>query len=363
MIPKVRTWVWLTLILTAPLNAADDERADDERADGHQWRIEAADCNYLVPVHKRDESGDQGQPVEMLRLRAAAGTYIYARHPVAHARLIDDLQLSVWIESDRRGLQVFGRIVLPDAIDPETGRRATMLVAGETYETVGRWQQLWLREIPSKVERQVRVLRARLRQPVDTRTAYLDSIVVNVYGGPGTTQVRLGQSELTGNLPPDESTQAVVTPVGYDRPDRTLAPPPQGRAGRLIVEGRPFFPRVIEYRGEPFALLRELGFNTICLERPPTADQRRQARQHGLWIIAPPPTADLSPAVEDERILGWLCGENLAFDKLPDHYLDRLRRHDPHRRPLIASVQSDQWRASRELDIVLRPTRTVGVKL
>ena len=214
--------------------------------------------------------------------------------------------------------------------------------------------------MPAKVERQVRVVRARLRQPIDTRTAYLDAVVVNVYGGPGTTEVRLGELELTGNLPPDEAVSQEVTPVGFDRPQQALGPPPQRQANRLIVEGRPFFPRVIEYRGEPFSLLRDLGFNTVYLAQAPTQEQRQQAQQHGLWLIAPPPTEDLPTAVEDERILGWYCGEDLAFDKLPAAYLDRLRRRDPHRRPFIGAVLRDPWRASRELDILLQRRAPLG---
>ncbi len=247
-------------------------------SDDHQWRIEAADCNYLVLLHQLTEDGQGGETVETLHVRAGAGTYIYARHAVTSARVIDDLQLSVWLQSDRRGLQVLGRIVFPDTIDPATGRRATLLVAGETYESVGRWQRLWLRDVLQKMERQVRVLRARLRVPVDTRHAYLDSIVVNIYGGPGTTDARLGQLEMTGNLPPEEASTSAVTPAGYEGPQVASFSPPQRRAGRLIVEGRPFFPRAIEYQGEPFSLLRELGFNTVCLDqcRPKNSENRRR---------------------------------------------------------------------------------------
>ena len=311
-------------------------------------------------VPRAREGNPSEQPVEALQLRAGTGTYIYARRRVAESRLIDDLEAGVWIQSDQRGLQLFGRIVFPDAIDPDTGRRATLLVAGETYESVGQWQRLRLRDVPSKVERQVRVLRARLRQRVDTRTAFLDSVVVNVYGGPGSTEVRFGQVELAGNIPPDTPREADVMPAGYERTPAAGSTPPRSRSGRLIVDGRPFFPRVIEYRGEALSLLHGLGFNTVHLQQPPTQQQREEAQRLGLWIIAPPPTEDLPAAVDDERILGWFCGADLSFDKVPAGYLDRLRRRDPHRRPLIASVQRNQWRASRELDILLRRRDPLG---
>ena len=62
MFPKLRKWVCVTLFLTAPLMAAEDDREA-----GHHWQIEAADCNYLVPLHQRDERGHEGQPVETFR--------------------------------------------------------------------------------------------------------------------------------------------------------------------------------------------------------------------------------------------------------------------------------------------------------
>jgi hypothetical protein len=223
---------------------------------------------------------------------------------------------------------------------------------------VGRWQKLRLDGIPLKLERQVRVLRARLRQPVDVRRAYLEAVVVNVYGGPGNTDVQLGAVELAGNIPPAE-VPGDVTPIGYQSPDNAASPGAEIRSGRLLLAGRPFFPRVIEHRGEPFTLLHELGFNTIYVAEPPTLAQQRQARQLGVWLIAPPPTASL-PSTDEQPILAWFCGDDFSPDSIPAAQLDMLRRRDPHRRPLIAGVERARWEASRELDILLHCRQPLG---
>jgi hypothetical protein len=360
MFPQVRAWQAVLLAALGSMPRAVAEVAE-QPGEEPRWELTAADCAYFVQAHQRDVSGREGQPSERLWIRAGTGTYIYARHAVEPARILDDLQLHLWIAANRRGLQVYGQIVLPDTLDPATGRRATVLVAGESYETVGRWQRLRLTDVPLKLERQVRVLRARLRQPVDTRRAYLEAVVVNVYGGPGTTEVDFGQLETTGNIPPEHAAIADVAPAGYEVPNAAAWTAPQQRSGRLLVAGRPFFPRVIEFQGEPFALLRELGFNTIYLREPPTANQQNQARELGLWLIAPPPTSQLPPD-DGQPILAWFVGEDFAatWADQPPERLDRLRRRDPTRRPLIAAVERDRWQASRALDILLHCREPLG---
>jgi hypothetical protein len=354
MFPRFHSCVCAALLIAASLRAA--EPATDVAC---KWQVQAADCNYLIAAHRPDERGQQGQAAEYLQLRAGAGTFVYVGRPVAPSRLIDDLNLSIWIQSQRRGLQLFGRVVLPDTIDPDSGRRASVLVAGESYTNVGSWQRLSLRDLRVNFERQVRILRARLRQPIDMRRAYLDAVVVNVFGGPGTTEVWLGQVEQTGTIAPAERATGDVSTVGYDGPAEATASQPQRHAERLIVDGKPFFPRVIEHRGEPFGLLRELGFNTIALEHAPTEQQRKEAQQLDLWLLAPPPTWDVA-ASDSGRILGWFCGDDFSVSKMPAGYLDELRRRDPLRRPLIAAVRRDQWRASRELDVLLRIRDPLG---
>ena len=59
--------------------------------------------------------------------------------------------------------------------------------------------------------------------------------------------------------------------------------------GVLEVAGLPFFPRAIDWTGEPFAVLAELGFNCVRLPTPRRADQLAEARAAGIWVICPPP--------------------------------------------------------------------------
>ena len=60
--------------------------------------------------------------------------------------------------------------------------------------------------------------------------------------------------------------------------------------GVLEVDGKPFFPRAIEHRGEPFIKLAQLGFNCVQLYEPASTTLLAEAEQAGVWIICPPPT-------------------------------------------------------------------------
>ena len=92
---------------------------------------------------------------------------VYFSHAVGQPRVIAELTPSVWIKSDRPGLQLLARVVLPRTEDPRSGQPVSTLVAGTSYTQVGRWQQLHIRGIPNLLARQVRVLRLQLGPGVD----------------------------------------------------------------------------------------------------------------------------------------------------------------------------------------------------
>ena len=252
---------------------------------------------------------------------------------------------------------------MPRANDPQTGRPFRLLIPGPSYDEPGLWQKLSLSKTPQLLERQVRVLRAKMTasQPVDTRGAYLESLVLNIFGGPGTTQVWIDQIEIDGSVPP-----AAVERVPGGGLDLSDPPPltpqdrPQLKVNTLQVQGRPFFPRVIEHCGETFELCQELGFNTIYLAVTPTDDQLHEARRLGLWLICPPPEQIQHISRDDQRILGWFCGDDVSERPLGQGGLNQIRRDDPCQRPLIAGAGQNQWVASRQIDILLRTRQPLG---
>lgn len=359
----IRILVLAVLLCTGWTQAADPRQETGDLAKerhARQWRIADADCKYLVLRHERDESGREGQPTEHLILRAGAGTFIRAERTLEGALLIDDLETGVWIKTDRPGIQVLGRVVLPAATDPETGEPASVLVPGERHTGLGQWQRLTLQRMEPELQQRLRSLRYEWKQPIDDRGAYLAAIVLNVYSGPGTTDVRIGQVEQQGVVPRQKSGDSQVKPVAFTADALEDQDLPHRRVSRLIVEGRPFFPRVIEHQGEPFELLKQLGFNTVLLPNWPTTSQQADAKHHGLWLICPPPQQKTDAVIGADRILAWYCGADFQLVKHPPDYLKNVRLVDEHARPLVAGFQQDQWQLSREVDVVLRSRHPLG---
>ncbi len=275
---------------------------------------------------------------------------------------------SVWIKSDRPGLQIFGHVVLPRTIDPKTGAPATVLVEGSRYSRVGIWEQLRLDNTPLLLERQVRVLRLQLGPNVDSRDAYLDQVWLNLYGGPGTTDAAIDDLELAGVVEPPAG--AVVPAAAFQpAPDPALAQRPRHDVrldgSVLLVDGHPFFPRIFPYCGEPLANLAKAGFNAVRLFQPPTAAILAEAEREGLWLISPPPLQNAGGAAgpptvspigpEFEPVLAWHMGDSLTRGQLDATVseIHQLRLADARaHRPILCGPDTELRPFSRQVDLL-----------
>ena len=76
----------------------------------------------------------------------------------------------------------------------------------------------------------------------------------------------------------------------------------------LLVDGKPFAVRAIEWNGEPFEFLAERGFNVVELHSVPTPEQLADAQRANVWLTCPPPAVGVAFSTEDraaERVLVW----------------------------------------------------------
>src|SRR5207249_9086596 len=137
----------------------------------------------------------------------------------------------------------------------------------------------------------------------------------------------------------------------------------------LMVRGRPFMPRIVQYQGEPFEWLRSLGFNTIKLSSSPSGAELKEAQRLGLWLIAPPPYGDQpSPESGYDAVIAWSLGTRLAerdFGSTRDLAAE-VRNLDPlNQRPLLAGADSGLTQYSRlaQLLQIERPTLGTSAEL
>ncbi len=370
------------LALLTPGLPAQGQPAFREGFEGPQasWLSGGGDARHQIVKHDRTrDAAHSGVGSERIRLVSENGTAVYVGHAFGRAPVIDELAASVWIKSDRQGMQILARVVLPRSQDPRTGQPLSTFVRGSHYTAVGTWQQLQLANIPQLVTWQARVLRGQFGPQVDEREAYVDQIFLNIYGGPGTTNVWIDDLEVAGVIHlPDEQQTSPPGPTGpLNGPTGPLsgpsnlvsgqAPSPRASARNiefqgsvLLVGGRTMLPRIIQYQNEPLTMLGRLGFNVARLSHLPSGKLLDEASRTGMWLICPPP----SPVELEERgidarfdsVLAWDMGSSLSGRELDDlrKWALAVRRHDPCRgRPLLGAAEADLLAYSRAVDVLL----------
>jgi hypothetical protein len=421
LIPRLALLATLAGLLSASARPATAQTAWYEGFEGPDpsWKELGGNAAYQVDGHQRVRGvAYTGEGCEWIRVTGSGGSLIYFGHDVGRARVIEELLPTLRVRSDRAGLQMLARVVLPRTEDPRTGRPVTMLIRGTSYSSVGRWEQLRVEAVPKAMARQARILRLQMRQDVDEREAYVDQILLNVYGGPGTTNVWIDDLDIAGYVGV-EMTTAVAgdgpapqvravhsipapplgSPVGSDGPlaGRTANPQSVGRIGNpsnpspapsprgrirldnsvLLVENRPLFVRMVQYQGEPLTLIKQLGFNAVWLPQLATMEFLDEARRQGLWIVCPPPHPSapagsgrlepLAPIGSDyDQVLAWDLGAGLETEQLAftRQWAEMVRDADRLvARPLVCRPQSQLWDYSRQVDLLMLGRAPLGTSL
>ncbi|MCA9264577.1 MAG: hypothetical protein KDA60_12035 [Planctomycetales bacterium] len=337
-----------------------------------RWQLASTDCTYQILAHRAEQSADSEQPYDRLVIRSGHGTFLHAVHDIRPTPILAELSVSTEMRSDHDKLQLLVRAVLPRSLDPTTKRPITVLLGGALYDRQGNWQRLEITDIPQKLERQVRVLRAQWRTPIDTREAYVDMVVANIYGGAGTTQTDLQRPLIDGIVlaegvewRPGPRIAGGESGHEFDRRDTTSPPRVRLDGDVLLVDERPFFARMVDLRGEDFAFLRQLGFNTIRLGTSPTREQLETAERLDLWLVCPPPRAESISVVGPglDRILAWHLGESLTQRHLEatTESINGLRDSALlEYRPVLGVPDTELLAYGRRLDIVLHQREPLG---
>ena len=281
------------------------------------WQLREQDCQARVTLQKMDFSSGHAAPgSELVRIIAAQGTRAHLAYPVDRVPVIDELNPTLWLRSDRPDLQLIARIVLPRTRNPRTGTPLEAIVRGEFYRHAGSWQQLRIPTIHRRLLLQAPSLSAEHGIAVDIRQAFVSELLLNIYGGPGVTTVWIDDLSMVTPLvraTPIAIQGAAASEVRNVSLEQAGMDGVEFQGSILLSQGRPLMARVIEYNGEPMLWLRQLGFNTLAMKSYPSLAVRRQAGKLGLWLIAPPPgVAELTndPDVA-YRILAWDLGEGL----------------------------------------------------
>jgi len=335
------------------------EQTDSFESPAKSWVMYGTDCPRLrVSVHERIWGAARtGKRAEHIEIKGENGSYAYLTYGIPSSRLLEEFQPRIWIKSNRPGIQFLARVVLPRSINPKTGRPLTTLLPGDAIENAGVWTMLTIPRIRKLLDQSIPRLRREFGSFVDGREAFVDKLVVNIYGGPGTTKVWLDDLAYQSFPPPkfvDHSVRPAQNQVGVPLAGSGEQEAVRVRGDLFVVADRPWLAKVIEYNGEPFAWLKEQGFNAIMLPAPATPSQLALAAELKLWLIAPPPPREITRM--HDRILVWRLGEGLGSREVESvrRLSKELRRRDPQQhRPLLAGPKTNAWDYRRSADVFL----------
>lgn len=340
------------------------------------WVQGPHDAAYKETAHAlTEETAHAGQRSEHIQLQAESGSYIHYLTDIGRAPVTDELNGTLWVKSNRPGMQLLFRVVLPRERDPNNaGQPLTVLLPGDKYQLVSRWQKLAVSQPVRRLREQQTLLRASLKRDVVVADAYVDQVVLNAYGGPGATDVWTDDLEIGPVLEArpagpggSRGTEVPGRPAVHRR-----AAEVQLKGTQLMVSGQRFFPRMIRCTGTPLETLRDALFNTVVLDDSVPPGLVENAVNLGFWIVPtlhPPEAPDdghrvrgqltagevfarkVASFLDQDAVLCWDVGSNLSFEQYPAlaSTIQTLHATDPMR-PLAADVWDGYQRYSRSVD-------------
>ena len=349
------------------------------------WTIAPGGDAVRLLAHERSRSSPhRGAGCERFVVESPATPGLSLECPIGPVAVIDELGARLWVRANQAGLRLAFRVVLPAWTSRKTGRPVQVLVAGRPSRDIDRWELLEVGDVPGTLARLLPALRLEHGSPGSIESTTVTHLVVEGPVFAGRHEIAIDDLTLSGAVaaPRSPKTLAIADPLvraaGGAAPDgpAPAAEPAAGLArGVLEVDGLPFFPRSIDWNGEPLAALAALGFNCVRFSTPATADHLAEARRAGLWVICPPPSIpdidvrdpDALPALRNwDRVLLWDMGSGLAEEDVAElaERSRRVRACDLRAgRPLIASADSGLRSVSRHVDMLVARRTVLGTSL
>ena len=322
-----------------------------------------------------DQVQHDGQRSEYINLQVKpGGNIIYYQYSIGKAPIGEETNASLWLKANRPGPQFMARIVLPNERDPNNlDNRLTTFIRGDAYRNAGRWQRLEISRMVQLAQQQQQLMQAQLKRPLNFTDAYIDALMVNVYGGPGPTEVWIDDLEVgplaadvVKEMPPLVAGNSVTKPTAITRPSSNNMVV-EFNGSQILVAGRRIFFHGIRQTDTPLRSLRDAGFNTVFLDSNASPALIKEAADLGLWVVpqlnvladdtrlngTDGITKELSRFIDNDAILFWHLSSTLSFEQttLMTRAAKVVRDTDAGR-PVTADVWDGLKPYSRILNLV-----------
>lgn len=377
MMRTCRTWMSVAAALTFVGTALGQQvHRNGFESPKTIWVKAGADAAYDEAGHaSSDQGAHDGQRAEYLQVNAKQGNFIHYQYPVGKAPIGDELIGKVWIKANRPGIQLLARVILPNERDPNNlENRMTTTIRGEPYRNAGRWQSIDIGRPTQLIKQQQQLLQAQLKRPVNIAEAYIDNLMLNVYAGPGVTELWIDDLEI-GPVVLDPRFTPAIRSGDPSLPAKAVnLPRSTGRgqvvefnANQLLVGGRRFLMRGINHTNTPLRTLHQAGFNTVFVDYSTQPALLKEAADLGLWL-APKLrvlsadaklasnegiTREIGLFADSDAVLLYDLGGTLTFEHAAPigRAAQVVRSADPGR-PIAAEVWDGMLPFSRNLNML-----------
>ncbi|MCL2305707.1 MAG: hypothetical protein FWC43_10220 [Planctomycetaceae bacterium] len=182
----------------------------DSESNRTLWKLLNTEKRTAIVKHNLDGNVfREGESSEHLFMIFPQKTDLFFGREIDFPCVIEELSPSVWVKSNQPGLVLGAQIVLPNEINPNTGRPITFLIAGSRYADVGDWQELKFANpnLHQSASQTVRNLRGELEYKLDLGNMYVRQLILYVEGLPYPTNrpserhVWIDQLQVSGAVP------------------------------------------------------------------------------------------------------------------------------------------------------------------
>lgn len=370
--------VFLCLFVSAPYACCEEVRNQFDSPEVSWTTLNSAHTE--VAIHQRRRGVGRTGGAEFIRVSAnRENSGIRLEQEVPRATVLDELVVSVWIKSDREGLEFSANIVLPQMAHPVTGQPLTLKIVGDKYKNTKQWQQLKCHTTDRAVNDQIRLLLAQKLIAKRPKEMYLDKVILEGELPPGDTNILIDDLELSplvapkSNQPKESSDIELVngaTSSPLNTSAKTQDHQIEFQGHRIYVDKKPFMPRIVTWQGERADVFATSGANVVFVADPENVRVASEMRRHGLWVTSTPPyardidgepldaeDASLLPFADDEttNILFWTMPPRLNPHGRPKlaSWTNQVRNADRKRQlPIAADVLEDERYTSRQVEMV-----------
>jgi hypothetical protein len=372
------------LVVVVALVPVHAEQIHRHGFSGRQTAFVRGEANVRVDELEHDIStlSFKSQPSSehfKLTIEAATGdaAFIHYYYDTPPALITELLSAGLWVKATKNGVQLRARVVFPNEPDPANPQvPLTTLIVGKTYDKNRSWDKLALEDVPELLNKHLPVLQAKIGRAVNSKGAYIDRLVLNLYTGPGTVDVWVDDLDIGPVQPPARANPGAPGAPGVSVKQTKPVAGSRGRqveqrGGQIFVDGKPFFFRAIRHTGTPLYVLRQAGFDSLWLPPNSPPELLEEANREG-WLVIP--SVPLASAGSDDeagvnrdaddliRVIQKFGGTDVLFWDLGSGRMaeqsDRvfqihevLRDRDP-RRPRGADVWDGLQAYSSYLDVI-----------